>query len=368
LGYYVDFHKSGGASLRRDDRLGVRLEEVNGLYVLQTGSALRSERILAVQGDEEDEEKAASKKAALWHFRRVHLGADALRKLSMEDNAIPKLPVVPRCVCTGCIYGKMVRKPFPSLPPSSKATRRLEIVHSDITGPVTPKSLGEALYLLMFTDDFTRFKIGYLIKCKSEALMCFKDYKALAEKHHGKLVCKLRTNGGGEYTSSEFGHLLKQEGIEAQRTTPYTPQSNGTSEQANRTIIGTTRALLHAVNAPKEFWGEAAMTAIYVCNRLPTKALAGRQTPHDMWFGKKLSYKNLRVWGCLAYVQIPKETRKKLDKTAQKCIFVDYTSTAQQYWLYDPVKRKFLISREVVFDESTSYYLLEGSDNTQAPC
>jgi len=132
--------------------------------------------------------------------------------------------------------------------------------------------------------------------------MCFRDYKALAEKHHGKPVRKLRTDGGGEYTSSEFCHLLKQEGIEAQRTTPYTPQSNGTSERANRTIIGTTRALLPAVNAPKEFWGEAAMTAIYVRNRLPTKALASGQTPHEMWFGKKPSYKNLHVWGCLAYI------------------------------------------------------------------
>jgi len=100
-GYYVDFDKGGRASLRRDDGRGVRLEEVNGLYVLQTRSALKSERTLVAQGDEEDEEKAASKKAALWHFRLAHLGADAVRKLSMEDNAIPKLPVVPRCVCTG---------------------------------------------------------------------------------------------------------------------------------------------------------------------------------------------------------------------------------------------------------------------------
>ena len=56
-----------------------------------------------------------------------------------------------------------------------------------------------------------------------------------------------------------------------------------------------------------------------------------------------------------------------MDKTAQKCIFVGYTSTVEQYRLYDLVKSKFLISRDVVFDESTSYYPLEGSGNTQAP-
>ena len=102
-------------------------------------------RALAAQGGEEDEEKAG-KQAGLWHFRLAHLGADAVRRLSIEDNAIPWLPIVPRCVCTGCIYGKMVRKRFPSLPLSSKATQLLEIIYSDITGPVTPKSLGGALY------------------------------------------------------------------------------------------------------------------------------------------------------------------------------------------------------------------------------
>lgn len=138
--------------------------------------------------------------------------------------------------------------------------------------------------MLMFTNDYTRFKIGYLIKRKSEALKCFSDYKTLVEKHHEKPIKKLRMDGGGEYTSNEFSHFLSEEGIEAQRTTPYTPQSNGMSERANRTIIETTRALLHAVRQPKEFWGEAAITAIYVRNRLPTKGLADGQTLYEKWF------------------------------------------------------------------------------------
>ena len=140
-----------------------------------------------------------------------------------------------------------------------------------------------------------------MLKKKSDTLKCFREYKALIEKQHRKPIQKLRTDGGGEYTSNKFCHFLHEEGIEAQRTTPYTPQSNSMSERANQTIIGTTRALIHTVSPPKEYWGEAAITAIYVRNRLPTKSLKSGLTPYQGWFGKPASYGNLCVWGCVAY-------------------------------------------------------------------
>jgi len=147
----------------------------------------------------------------------------------------------------------------------------------------------------MFTDDFTRYKVGYLLKRKSEAFASFKEYKALVEKQQGKVIRKLRTDRGGEYTSSEYCHLLQQEGIEIQRTTPYTPQSNRVSERANRTIIGTTCALLDALSAPRQYGAEAAMTAIYVRNWLPRRAIQTGFTPYELWHGRKLIYEHLRV-------------------------------------------------------------------------
>src|SRR5437588_510729 len=118
----------------------------------------------------------------------------------------------------------------------------------------------------------------------------------MIKKLQGKPIRKLRTDGGGEYTSNEICHLLQQEGIEIQRTTPYTSQSNGVSERANRTIIETTRALLHAVNAPKEYWAETAMTAIYGRNHLSISVIHPGSTPFDLWYSRKLTYDNLRIW------------------------------------------------------------------------
>ena len=158
---------------------------------------------------------------------------DTVRNLSRADNAIPTLPEVPQCVCMRCVYGKMTCKPFPSVPKSSRASRILQIIQSNIAEPIDPVSLGRSQYLLRFTDDFTRYKVAYALKKKLDSLKGFKEYKAWVVKLHGQPIQKLRMDGGGEYISNEFCHFLHAEGIKPERTTPYTPQSNGVSERAN---------------------------------------------------------------------------------------------------------------------------------------
>ena len=75
-----------------------------------------------------------------------------------------------------------------------------------------------------------------------------------------------------------------------QRTTLCTPQSNGVNKRSNRTIIGNTQALLHAVNAPKYYSAEGAITVIYVPNRLPLRAIQAGFTSYELWHEKKLTY------------------------------------------------------------------------------
>jgi len=122
----------------------VEVAEVHGLYVLRP---MRGE-VLGHLGVNNafalDTGEGAAKEAARWHFRLAHLGEEAVRRLSLEDNDIPSIRKVPRCVCAGCVYGKMARKPCPSVLPSSKATQPREIVHSDIARlpVIDPKSLG----------------------------------------------------------------------------------------------------------------------------------------------------------------------------------------------------------------------------------
>ena len=166
---------------------------------------------------------------------------------------------------------------------------------------------------------------------------------------------KLRTDNGGEYTSTEFESYLKDEGIEHQYSIPKTPEQNGVSERMNRTLVETVRSMLADSRLPQRFWAEALSTAAYMINRSPTKALDDK-TPFEAWYGKKPNVNHLRVFGCSAYTHVPKDQRKKLDSKAKGCIFLGYATSRKGYRLYDQKTSSIVHSRDVVFNELSSHF------------
>ena len=159
----------------------------------------------------------------------------------------------------------------------------------------------------------------------------------------------MRSDRGGEYTSHEFNTFCEKEGIERELTTAYTPQQNGVSERKNRTLINVVLAMLSHAKLPKVFWGEALLTANYLQNRSPTKAIDAYKTPYELWFGRQPNLSYLRVFGCKAYVFVPKEKRQKLDSHSNECIFLGYSEESKAYCLMDNTK---IISRNVIFNEN----------------
>ncbi|KAG8479622.1 hypothetical protein CXB51_029429 [Gossypium anomalum] len=110
------------------------------------------------------------------------------------------------------------------------------------------------------------------------------------------------------------------------------------------------RCLLFEKKLPKNLWAEAVNTAVYLQNRLPTKALE-QKIPFEGWFGFKRSVQHLRVFGCLCYAHIPAVKRDKLSKRAKPGILVGYNSVKKGYRILDPSTNKVQVSRDVVFDE-----------------
>ena len=87
-------------------------------------------------------------------------------------------------VCKGCAKGKNTKKTFPSS--ESKAKGILEIIHSNVCGPMSSSSLSEYVYNVSFIDDFSRKTWIYFMKTKDEVFSKFKEFKALFENHTKK--------------------------------------------------------------------------------------------------------------------------------------------------------------------------------------
>ena len=90
--------------------------------------------------------------------------------------------------------------------------------------------------------------------------------------------------------------------------------------------------------------------ACYLVNRSPTSALIDK-TPQEVWTGKKPSIKHLKVFGCDAYVHVPKEKRSKLDNKAENCIFIGYKDGMKGYKIWNHTTKNNVYNWDVLFRE-----------------
>jgi len=114
-----------------------------------------------------------------------------------------------------------------SFPSGGKREKQiLELVHSDVLGPVKVPSLGKFVYYVSFIDDFSRNTWIYFLKKESKVFDRFKEFKALVENQTEKKIKVLNENKCGEFCSKEFEEFCKKCGKAWQKTTPYTSQKN----------------------------------------------------------------------------------------------------------------------------------------------
>jgi transposase InsO family protein len=162
----------------------------------------------------------------------------------------------------------------------------LDLIHSDVCGPMSSTSLTGCLYYVIFIDDFSQKSWIFFMKTKGQVFNWFQEFKALVENQTGKKIRVLRTDNRGEYTSKEFMEFCAGEGIRRELIVPYNPQQNGVAERKNRAIVGAARAMLHDQGLPLFLWVEACYTAVYLQNRSPHRAV-GSMTPEEAFSGKK---------------------------------------------------------------------------------
>jgi transposase InsO family protein len=156
----------------------------------------------------------------IWHRRLGHANRGAMSKLPL-----PVRRRKPKGVCVTCTRAKTCSRTFPKVS-ESRASAPLELIHSDLIGRLSPKSLGGANYAMTMIDDHSRFVVVKPLKLKSEAASKFKEFRLKAENLTESKIKKFRTDNGGEYVGAGFSEELKDNGIQHQRTNPYSPQQN----------------------------------------------------------------------------------------------------------------------------------------------
>nr|GEU68789.1 hypothetical protein [Tanacetum cinerariifolium] len=233
-----------------------------------------------------------------------------------------------------------------------RAKDLLGLIHTDVCGPFKIMSRQGANYFVTFIDDFSRYGYVYLLKHKHEVFETFKVFQKEVENQLSKTIKSLRLDREGEYISQEFLDHLKDHGIIAHRTPPYTPQHNGVSERRNITLLDMVRSMISQTTLSKSFWDYALETAARILNMVPTKKV--EKTPYEVWHGQAPKPSYLKVWGYEALVKRDTLTKPdKLKTMSIKCIFIGYLKKTMGYSFYYPPKNKVLVARNAEFLENS---------------
>ncbi|KAL0336679.1 UNVERIFIED_CONTAM: Transposon Ty2-B Gag-Pol polyprotein [Sesamum radiatum] len=139
--------------------------------------------------------------AQILHVRLGHISQDRMKGLvdskSLEIDNLDNLPA-----CESCLKGKMTRKPF--VGQSKLANGLLNLICTDVCGPLNTPARGGFSYFITFTDDHSRYGYVYLRRYKSKAFVRFKGFRLEVENQTGHKIKTLRSERGGEYLSGEF--------------------------------------------------------------------------------------------------------------------------------------------------------------------
>jgi len=285
-----------------------------------------------------------------WHQALGHLAPSTMDKsLQLYSDAdIPARPT--NYVCSSCVKSKMTWTPQISM--LKKDRKKLDLVHSDLSGPFPVPSYGNSLYYITLINDATRVAWVRFMKQKSETTKIVRDFVAEMELQNHKTPAAFRTENGGVYVTKDLKGFFESKGIIHEFSPPYSPESNGVAERLNQTIGESLRAMLES--APfydKKLWAEGVLTSVYIKNRQPHSALKDL-TSYEAFYGSKPSIQHLQPFGRECYIYVPYQKRtdgNKLFPRAQRAIFTGYTNVPYHYRVFLPDTKKTIVSADTFF-------------------
>nr|CCA24320.1 putative polyprotein [Albugo laibachii Nc14] len=295
------------------------------------------------------EHKKAEDRWELWHDRMGHPSYNVYQKTKLVTEGLPKFNEKSDNLCSGCLQGKMAVAAFPK-ESIARTNYPLQLVHSDVMGPMEIKTPGGCRFTLSFIDDFSTYVNVYFLKSNSEVNTKFIEYKNEMELQCGTKITSICTDNGSEFQNQIFDAFCRMDGIIHQKTVPYSPQQNGVVERMNRTITEKARSMMHYKCVSQTWWAEAVNTSVHLINRTTTSTHK-TMTPFGMCFKTKPNLHYLRVFGSLGYAHVSETKRTKFGAKSSRCMLLGYASHTKRYKVLDLEVNTVKVSRAITLDE-----------------
>ena len=177
-GKVIEFHGNGCNIINKNSKIIAAATKIGDLYFL---NCINDDTAYTVQNNKFD---SRSKMVTLWHRRFGHLGENNLKNL-LKNNLVTGLDFDIHDnldFCEPCVQGKQHKTAFPKSE-AKRATKLLELIHTDVCGKIEEKSLSGKEYFLSFIDDKSRYTWIYNLKKKSEVFEKFLEWKNLVERY-----------------------------------------------------------------------------------------------------------------------------------------------------------------------------------------
>ncbi|GKA40704.1 ribonuclease H-like domain-containing protein [Tanacetum coccineum] len=253
--------------------------------------------------------KATTDESNLWHRRLGHINFKTMNKL-VKGNLVRGLPsklFENNHTCVACQKGKQHKASCKTKLVSS-ISQPLQMLHMDLFGPTSVRSINHKIYCLVVTDDYSRMK-----------------------------------------------------GIKREFRVARNPQQNRVSKRKNRTLIEAARTMLADSLLPTTFWAKAVSTACYVHNRvLVTKPC--NKTPYELLHGRPPSISFMRPFGCPVTILNTLDPLGKFDGKADTGFFVGYSINSKAFKVFNTRTRKVEENLHITFLENKPNVAGNGPD------
>ncbi|GJU51978.1 putative ribonuclease H-like domain-containing protein [Tanacetum coccineum] len=296
--------------------------------------------------------KATIDESNKWHRRLGHVNFKNLNKL-VKGNLVRGLPskiFQNDHTCVACQKGKQHKASCKAKSVSS-ISHSLQLLHMDLFGPTSVRSLNHKTYCLVITDDFSRFSWVFFLRTKDETSGILKDFIRQIENQLNQKVKTIRCDNGTEFKNKDVIEFCGSKGIKREYSNARTPQQNGVAERKNRTLIEAARTMLADSFLPNTFWAEAVSTACYVLNRvLVTKP--HNKTPYELLTGKIPIISYIRPFGCHVTILNTIDHLGKFAGKSDEGFLVGYSLQSKAFRVYNLETKRVEENLHITFLEN----------------